>query len=73
MAGRVTYSYYLQIGVLECVVESLLSYVDIAVRLGTDKIWRESISSEILNHQHLLFERDEVVNELSDFFHTQLS
>ena len=49
------------------------AYVEIAVRLGTDQDWRDSVSAKISKHQHKLFERDEVVDELSDFLCAQLN
>jgi len=72
MAGRVTYAYYQQIGVLDCVANTLSAYVEIAIKLGTDKSWRDQVSSRIKDRQHLLFERCEIVDELSDFFYSRL-
>lgn len=73
MAGRVTYAYYRQIGVAECVAETLPDYVDIAVRLGTDRTWRDGVSAKIKDRQHLLFERSEVIDELDQFFRSALA
>jgi len=72
MSGRVTYAYYQQVGVLDCIAYTLAEYVDIAVKLGTDKFWRDNVSANLKDRRHLLFECHEVVEELSEFFLSRL-
>ena len=73
MAGRVTYAYYQQLGILDCVAETLASYVDLAVKMGTNRIWRESVSAHIKSRRHLLFEQHQIVDQLEEFFISQLT
>ena len=72
MAGRVTYGYYQQIGVLDCIATSFSAYVELAVKMGINKVWRNIVSDKIRRRQHLLFERSEVVEELAELFLAQL-
>jgi predicted O-linked N-acetylglucosamine transferase (SPINDLY family) len=71
--GRVTYGYYRQIGVTECIAQSPADYVAIALRLGTDPQWRSEIETKIRAHAHLLHERKEVIHELEAFFERALA
>ena len=66
--ARATTAYYTQIDVLDCVAYSADEYINIAVRLGTDMVWRETIEARIKENNHLLFKREEVLQELSAFF-----
>lgn len=68
LCSRVTTAYYEEIGVMDCVAHSAEEYVDIAVRLGTDAAWRNTIETRISENSHLLFKRQEVLEELSAFF-----
>jgi predicted O-linked N-acetylglucosamine transferase (SPINDLY family) len=67
MRGRVTYACYKKMGVLDCVANDPDHYVDIAVKLGTDKEYRETIRSKILGSCDVLFEDAEAVRELEEF------
>ena len=68
MRGRVTYALYKKMGVMDCVASTPDGYVDIAVRLGTDKDYRAAIGARILAHNHVLYEDITVVRELEQFF-----
>ena len=65
--GRVTSAYYHQIGVLDCIADSAQEYVEIAVRLGQDRKWRDQIAARIKNSRNLMFQRQEVLAELEAF------
>ncbi len=67
MRGRMTYALYRKMGILDCVAETPGEYAEIALRLGTDPPWRESIKKRILASSHLLFEDLSAVRELEDF------
>ena len=47
MRGRVTEGCYRQMGFTELVADSLDSYVEIALRLANDDVWRERVKNEI--------------------------
>ena len=66
--GRTTHAFYGKMGVLDCVAGSFDEYAEIAVRLGTDPTYRESIKKKILAANHLIYEDIESVRELEDFF-----
>jgi predicted O-linked N-acetylglucosamine transferase (SPINDLY family) len=68
LRGRITYSLYHKMGVLDCVADTPQQYVEIALRLGTDPAYREHIRAKILANNHLLYEDREAVRELEQFF-----
>ncbi len=68
MRGRVTVGCYRRIGVMDCVADSPATYVDIAVALGTDRAARAAVSAKILAANDRLYEDDEALRALEDFF-----
>jgi len=68
LRGRLTMAIYQQMGVMDCVAEDAESYVEIALRLGKDRNWREEIRSKIKARAHVLYEDIEAVRELERFF-----
>ena len=68
MRGRVTYACYRKMGMMDCVARSPQDYIDIAVRLGTDRAWHDRIRSEIQARNHVLYKNREFVTELERFF-----
>lgn len=68
LRGRVTYGCYQKMGVLDCVASNPRSYVETAVRLGTDRAWREEIRARIAAAAGMLFEDHTAVSQLEDFF-----
>jgi predicted O-linked N-acetylglucosamine transferase (SPINDLY family) len=66
--GRYTYAAYREMGILDCVADSIESYVDIAIKLGTDFAYRTEIKNKILNASSYLFEDVTIVSELAGFF-----
>lgn len=66
--GRFTYSYYKQMGFMECVAKDEADYVRIALRLGSDKAYRARVSDEIRVRSGVLYEDIEAVRELEEFF-----
>lgn len=48
MRGRVTYALYKKLGVLDCVAHDPAEYVSLAVRVATDRAWRDDLSRRIL-------------------------
>lgn len=68
LRGRITHACYRQMGVLDCLAEGPEDYARIALRLGTDRAWRDSVRSRILDRKHLLYEDGAAVRELERFF-----
>ena len=68
LRDRITYACYRQMDVLDCIAESDSDYIRIALRLGMDRAWRDSIRSKILEREHLLYENGAAVRELEQFF-----
>ena len=66
--GRLTLSLYHAMGMHDCVADSPAHYVDLAVRLGTDQAFRETIKGKILARNHVLYENHNVVTEYERFF-----
>jgi predicted O-linked N-acetylglucosamine transferase (SPINDLY family) len=67
MRGRVTYGCYRMMGITECVAGSEKDYVELAVRLGTDRGSREAIRAKILERNAVLYRNDAAVAELERF------
>ncbi len=67
LRGRITLSQYRQMKMLDCIAANPQEYVELAVRLGTDKDFRNAISAKILQANGILFENDSGVRELEEF------
>ena len=72
LSAKVTAAYYQEIGVTDCIAESAEDYVAKAVRLGTDRAWRATMSRRLLAQNQLLFKRREVLDELAHLFESSL-
>lgn len=68
LRGRVTLGLYRKMNVLDCVAASAAHYVELAVRLGTDRDYRRQIQDKILAANHVLYEDAAAVRELAAFF-----
>ena len=66
MRGRQTYALYKRMGVMDCVAATPEEYVDKAVRLGTDRPYREEVRQKIRARDHLIFEDRDMVKELEE-------
>jgi protein O-GlcNAc transferase len=66
--GRHTQAMYRKMGILDCIASDSRHYVDIAVRLGTDREHARAIQERILANNHVLFEDRRVVEEFERFF-----
>ena len=68
MRGRFTYACYRKMDVMDCVASSPEEYVDIALELGKNQNYRNSIKEKILSANHVLYENLGAVRELEEFF-----
>ena len=73
LRGRITYACYRQMGIDDCIANSIEAYIAIALRLGTDPAYRMLVRSRILEQKHLLYDSREAVNELAGFLMTAVS
>jgi predicted O-linked N-acetylglucosamine transferase (SPINDLY family) len=68
MRGRAAYACYRKMGLPDCVASDADDYVDRAVRLGTDRAYRDRIRAKILAAAAVLFEDQEAVRQIERFF-----
>ncbi len=68
LRGRMAYYCYRQMGMMDCVVQSVPEYVELAVRLGTQADYRNALKAKILARHQVLYENPAVVRELEEFF-----
>lgn len=65
--GRPTYGCYLKMGMLDCVASDPAGYVELAVRIGTDRALREELRRKILARCGTLYSDPAVVSALAGF------
>jgi predicted O-linked N-acetylglucosamine transferase (SPINDLY family) len=65
--GRPTYGCYLKMGMLDCVARDPGDYVDLAVRIGTDRALRDTLRGKILASCETLYADPAAVAELAAF------
>jgi protein O-GlcNAc transferase len=73
MRGRVTAGMYRMMGIDTCIAKNLNEYVEIALKLGLDKAYREGLSRRIKLSNKVLYENTEVINEFETFFKSVFS
>lgn len=66
--GRHTYGMYKKMGLHEYIAQTPDDYVEISVRLGTDRKYRDEAKSKILSRSTVLYEDPAVVSEFERFF-----
>jgi len=66
--GRHAYGMYKRMGIDECIAATPKHYVDIVLRLGTDRHFRASVKEKILARNAVLYEDMNVVREFERFF-----
>lgn len=72
LKGRLSYAWYRRIGVHETIARSADEYVDIALRLGTDREYRKHVRGRIRASADRLFDDQRMVRELERFFERAL-
>jgi predicted O-linked N-acetylglucosamine transferase (SPINDLY family) len=72
MRGRVTAGCYRQMGIETGVAGTTEDYVDLAVRLGSDRAFNALVRAEINSRSAVLFEETAAVRELETFFKSAL-
>jgi protein O-GlcNAc transferase len=65
--GRPAYGCYLKMGMMECVARDPAGYVDLAVRAGTDRPFRDALRARILETCGTLYDDRAAAAELARF------
>ncbi|MBW4558382.1 MAG: O-linked N-acetylglucosamine transferase, SPINDLY family protein [Trichormus sp. ATA11-4-KO1] len=68
MRGRHSDSFLKMLGVTDTIAENTAEYVDIAVKLGLDPVWRRSVSERMSQRQDYLFDDQVCVAGLETFY-----
>jgi predicted O-linked N-acetylglucosamine transferase (SPINDLY family) len=68
MRARQSYGMLQMIGVTETIAETEAEYIEIAVRLGLDHEWRQTVRDKMKANKHRLFNDQECVKGLETFF-----
>jgi len=68
MRGRHSYAILKMLGVTDTVAKNEAEYVEIAVRLGLDRKWRDSIVERIIQSHSYLYEDKTCVEALEKFY-----
>ncbi|WP_016949679.1 hypothetical protein [Anabaena sp. PCC 7108] len=69
MRGRHTDSFLKLLGVTDTIVKNEAEYIEIAVKLGLDSAWRNSISERMSQNQDRVFDDKACVAGLEVFYH----
>ena len=67
LRGRGVLAHYRHMGFMDCIADTPETYVDVAVRLGTDRAFRSRISDLIAERAHVLFDDERVVADFARF------
>lgn len=62
------YAYYQERRLMECVADTQANYIEIALRLGTDSGYRETVKARLLETNRRLWEDNKAVRELEQFW-----
>jgi protein O-GlcNAc transferase len=68
MRGRHSYGILKMLGVTETIAKDEAEYIEIAVRLGLDKQWRQSMIQQIMQNHDRLYEDKTCVEALEAFY-----
>ena len=68
MRGRVTHACYQKMGVTDCIARDRGHYPELAVKLGTDRDYRQAVGSRIQSASEALFDDNEAVCAFQQFF-----
>jgi len=72
LRGRMAYSFYVKMGIYDCVATSNEEYINIAVHFGTNQTHRELVSRRLLEKSHLMWEDMQVVKEWERFLYNSV-
>ena len=67
MKGRITHGLYRAMNVMDCVADSPQQYIDLAVRVASDRAFAAHVREKILAANHVLYENIAAVRDLETF------
>jgi predicted O-linked N-acetylglucosamine transferase (SPINDLY family) len=73
LRGRFTYGFYRTMEIPDCVADSADTYIEQAVRLGTDPAYRHQLRHRILQANGVLYENPAVITAWENWLETALS
>ena len=73
MRARHSYGILKQLGITETIARDKKQYVDIAVRLGTDREWRAKVVGDMQANLSRLYSDIKSVRALEDFFRSAVA
>ncbi len=68
MRGRQSYGMLKRLGLDELIAKDQADYVDIAVRLGTDRAWRTQVAERIAAGSDAIFDTETPLRQLEQFY-----
>ena len=68
MRGRHSAAILKMMGLTETIADSLDSYIEIAVRLGSNAEWRTHVSEKISNSRQYIYRDMKCITALEEFF-----
>lgn len=68
MRGRQSYAILTQVGVTETIAHTTQEYIEIAVRLGLDRNWRDHVINRMTSGYGSLYSDRRCVEALEEFF-----
>jgi protein O-GlcNAc transferase len=72
MRGRHTYAALKRMGIEETIAISEADYIQIAVKLGNNLSWRQTIQQMVIDRKHLLFEDTSCITALENFYEAKV-
>ena len=73
MRSRHSAAFYKKIHYTQCIAQNAKQYVEIAVKLGTDKTYKAEVMANINKHLDSMWQEDKVVREFEHFFKQMMS
>jgi protein O-GlcNAc transferase len=64
--GRFTFGMYKKMGFIDMIADTPQTYVKLAVKTATDKVWRQTIVEKINKNKHLLFQEKASIDDWSN-------
>lgn len=69
MRGRHSYAILKMLGVIDTIAENEAEYIEIAVKLGLNREWRDSIVERIIQRHSYLYDDKTCIEALDKFYH----
>lgn len=70
MRGRGGAFYCEILDLMVCIAEDIESYAEKAVAIANNQLLREQLSDKILRNRHVIYDNQQPIHDLIDFFHS---